>query len=268
MSLLKWKIEQYKNRKLSILDNYIENLISTYSNINKSPDMDLKSPLELSETNRENLYSYLKTYDILLKKYALKGIMQGETDFEKAFSIMNWLTESTYYNGQQLSYSNMLPDDSDAILHYSYKKPFRYAINCRYKAIVFTDILIALGFKAYPVVMYDCDGFGNHLTVHLYLEDIKKWVLFDPSFNTYFTDKKNTPLDAYEIKANFLKGENPIICGYNFNGTKKCFDIYKYEFIKKNLAEFSTWSDNSQVGRKKTMNIYKTRKTFDCKLPE
>jgi len=264
---LKWLIQKYKNRKLSILENYIENLTNTYSGIDKNFVLSLKSPLDLSEPDYDNLYSHLKAYDALLEKYQLKRIISGKSDFEKALSLMNWLTNSTYYNGQQLAYSDMLPDDSLAILKYSYNKPFRYAINCRYKAIVFTDLLIALGFKAYPVVMYDCDGFGNHLTVHCYLNDMNKWVLFDPSFNTYFTDNNSIPLDVYEIKAAFSKGEEPIICGYNFNGTKECFEIYKYDFIKMNLAGFSTWRDNSENGRKRTMNIYKTRKNFNCSLP-
>ncbi len=261
---LQWVIQKYKNRKLSIFENYIEYLKST--NFDKNPVMSLKSRIDLSEPDYDNLYSHIKAYDILLEKYQINSIVRGETDFEKVLSLMNWLTASTYYNGQQLAYSNMLPDDSIAILKYSFDKPFRYAINCRYKAIVFTDILIALGFRAYPIVMYDCDGFGNHFTVHCYLNDMNKWVLFDPSFNTYFT-VNDIPLDAYEIKTSFLKGKEPNINGYSFNGTDKCFDIYKYDFIKKNLSEFSTWQDNSENGRKKTMNIYKTRKKFDCSLP-
>lgn len=265
---LYWAIQKFKNHKLSVLENYIENLKITYADIDKNPVMSLKAPLNLSEPDLKNMYSYLGTYDALLEKYPIKQIMNGKTDFEKVLSVMNWLTMSTFYNGQQHAYSPLLPDDCIAILNYSYKKSFKHAINCRYKAIALTDIFIVLGFKAYPVVLYDADGYSNHFTVHIYLPDMNKWVLLDPSFNTYFVDDNNTPLDVYEIKACFENGNEPTICGYNFNGTNECFEIYKYEFIKKNLAAFSTWKDNSQNGRKKTSNIYKTRKSFDCKLPE
>lgn len=201
-------------------------------------------------------------YDIIKEKYALCDVVKGDTDFEKALSLMHWLTQSTYYNGHQALFHKLLPDDTLAILGFSYNKPFYYAINCRYKAIVLTDILIAFGIKAYPVGLNN----GDHIVVHLYLREEKKWVLFDPSFNTYFTDSDNNNiLNAFEMRDCIINGKEIMMHGYNFNGTTECLDVYKKVFIESNLYNFCTWNDNSNSGR--TSGAIKKRKSFDYALP-
>lgn len=114
--------------------------------------------------------------------------------------------------------------------------------------------------------MVDSNNDGNHFTVHVYLRDEKKWVLLDPSFNTYFTDNSNNVLNAAELRSYFIDGKEPVIHGYNFNGTTECIDVYKEVFIKSALTKLTTWHDNSDIGRNTT--DFDKRKKFECKLPE
>ena len=254
---LQWIVKRFKCRKLKTLDGYIDFI--------KSQELEHSTPLPVENykvADCSELFLYLDEYDDIKEKYSLNDVVKGDTDFEKALSLMNWLTQSTYYNGQQCLFHRLLPDDTLAILDFSYNKPFKYAINCRYKAIAFTDILIAFGIKAYPVGLNN----GDHFVVHLYLSEEKKWVLFDPSFNTYFTDSDNTVLNAFEIRDYFINGKEPVINGYNFNGTTECIDIYKRLFIKENLINFVTWHDNSNSCRHS--RTIKNRKEFDCELPD
>lgn len=261
---LYWAVKKFKLRKLKTLDGYIEYL-KNYD-LSKVPPLSVGSTDELQEADYKNLFSYLDEYDIIKEKYSLNDVIKGDTDFEKALSLMKWLTDSTYYSGEQCLFHGLLPDDTLTVLDFSYKKPFKYAVNCRYKAIVLTDILLAFGIKAYPVAMVDANKDGNHLTVQAYLSNEKKWVLLDPSFNTYFTDSDNNILNVFELRDCFLDGKEPIIHGYSFNGTTECADIYKKVFIKSNLTYLSTWHDNSNSNRHmKNMN---KRKAFDCKLPD
>ena len=252
-------------RKLGTINGYI-NFIKN-RDLSKLPVLTLGNDEELKEVDCDNMFSHLDEYDQLIEKYSLNEVIKGNSDFERVLSVMQWLTDSTYYNGQQLAFHKFLPDETIAILDFAYKKSFDFAINCRYKAIALTDIFIALGFKAYPVCMLDSAKNGNHFTVHVYLNDMQKWILLDPSFNTYFTDDVNNVLDAFELRNLFLNGKEPIINGYDFNKTKECIDIYKEAFIKSCLTNLSTWCDNSNIGRQKT-NSFKGKKVFDSKLPK
>lgn len=258
-------INRIKFRKLKTLEGYIDFLKNI--DLSKNMPLEIGSENDLKEADYENLFSYLDEYDLLKEKYSLDTVITGNSDFERALSVMQWLTDSTYYNGQQLTFYSFLPDDSVAILDFSYNKSFKFAINCRYKAIALTDLLIASGFKAYPVGMLDSKKNGCHITVHVYLNDEQKWVLLDPSFNTYFTDGNGKVLNALELRDLFLAGKEPIINGYNFNGTKECFEVYKETFIKSCLTNLSTWHDNSKVGRQETKS-FKGKKEFNCKLPK
>lgn len=260
---LKWVIQKIKLRKLRTLDGYIDYL-NNYD-MKKIPRLSVGSTHNLKEPDYENMFSYLSEYDKIKEKYSLNNVVEGENDFCKALSLMQWLTESTYYNGQQCLFHKLLPDDTLSILEFSYKKTFKSAINCRYKAIALTDILLSFGIKAYPVAMADVNKDGNHLTVQVNLSDEKKWVLLDPSFNTYFTDDKGNLLNAFEIRKLYLGGKEPVINGYNFNGTQECFDTYKKVFIESCMTNLSTWNDNTISGRHS--RTLKNRKEFDCKLP-
>ena len=263
--LFLWQIKnRIKLKKLRTLEGYIDFIRNT--DLSKCLPLEIGNEADLKEADYENLFSYLDEYDILKEKYSLNEVIKGENDFERALSIMQWLTDSTYYSGYQLSFYKFLPDDSVSILDFSYKKPFKFAINCRYKAIVLTDLLISLGFKAYPVAMLDSDKNACHLTVHVYLNDEQKLIMLDPSFNTYFTDDSGKLLNAFELRSLFLNENEPIINGYNFNGTIECIQIYKEFFIKSCLTNLSTWHDNSKLGRQNTKG-FKGKKMFDCKLP-
>lgn len=260
---LKWAIKKYKLRKLKTQEGYIDFVRN--QDLSKTPELSIGETDKLKEPDYDNLFLYLDEYDIIKEKYSLDNVVKGNSDFEKALSLMQWLTDNTYYNGHQCLFHKILPDDTLAILDFSYGKPFEYAINCRYKAIVLADLLIAYGIKAIPIAMIDKNIDGNHLTVQVYLSDEKKWVLLDPSFNTYFVDSDNNVLDVFELRNLFLAGKEPIIKGYNFNGTTECMDVYKELFVKSDLTNLSTWKDNSLSGRK--ARKFKDMKAFDCKLP-
>ena len=87
----------------------------------------------LAPVTYENLFVYIPTYEELVQTYEVLPCQNDLTAFQKALSIMNWLTKNTYYNGMQ---DKALPDDSLQILSFSVGKGFQNAINCRCKAIV------------------------------------------------------------------------------------------------------------------------------------
>lgn len=218
---------------------------------------------ELTETDFEKILGHTEMHNRLAKKYSLKRIAAGETDFERAVNVMNWLTENTFYSGAQFA---KLPDDSLKILKYSFGKPFNRAICCRLKAIVFADCLTAVGMKAYPVCMISSEfKSGCHFIAHVYISELDKWCAFDPSFGCWFTDKNGNLINAFEMRDIFLSCGEPVVKNYCFNGTTECFDIYKNCFLKLCLSNLSTWNDNSMERR--TGKKWKGKKKFQSKIP-
>ncbi len=255
-------IRKFRYRKLKVLDNYLAFVADENNYIHSTEFRVLDSELK-EQAQEENLFLYLKEYDKLKAKYTIDGIAAIESDFEKAVAVMQWLTDNTYYFGMSFK---MLPDDTIKMLKYSYQKGFSGAVNCRDKAIILTDLLIAYGIKAYPIMLNNITKTECHFVTHVYCNDLRKWVVLDPSFNTYFTDEENNVLNIYELREFKIKGKVPQENGYNFNGTQKAKDIYLKYFIGNGLARISTWKDNSNHKRKSS-NLGK-RKCFDYKLPD
>ena len=201
----------------------------------------------LSTTTVENLFTPCSLHVELKEKYSLDEVAGDGDSFSKAQNLMQWLTNHTCYNGASKGWN---PDDSLAILDYSFDKGFKRAICCREKAIILTDMLIASGLNAYPLCMRSIRDVDNHFTVRFFYEEQNKWIMLDPSFNVAFKINGN-PADVYEVRQAFLEEKEVELDGYNFNNTQKCKEIYKQGFIKQCLSKLSTWNDCSMDRRQK-----------------
>lgn len=258
------KLSQHiKLKKLQKWESYLD-FVKTMDKREPFAPLSVGLTEDLNTTFCENLFVYLPIYDALLKTYDLKTIAGIGTDFEKALRVMQWLTDKTFYSGVKTKW---LADNSADILAYSYEKPFENAINCREKAIVLTDCLIALGLRAYPVCMLADENRGCHFTVHVYSKELKKWILFDPSFNCYFV-KDGTPMNIYELRQTLLDEVAFDLVGYSFNKTDACKTVYLAGFIKQCLTNISTWHDNSMDKREYKKTDWNSKKAFRTKLPD
>lgn len=217
---------------------------------------------ELVSTNLESTTLYTEMHKSLAIKYKLSEIATAEDDFNKSLQILNWVRLNTFYNGSPLY---KVTDNSLDILKHSFGKKFKNAINCRSRAIVFSDCLVAIGIKAYPVCMQSAKFQNCHFTCRVYIKELKKWCLFDPSFGCWFSNKAGNPIDIFETRDLFLRNDEPTVNGYSFNGTTECLDVYMNLFLKNCISNLSTWRDNSG-DRRKSKN-YAYAKRFDAKLP-
>lgn len=263
MALIKTMCLKYKLRKVRTLDDYINFVEKT--DLSKIPELTACTDKsfdgsELKATSLDNMFTHLNSFDKLVEKYNLNSIADCDNDFENVIKLMGWFNDNTYYSGAQYKF---LHDDTLEIFDFSFGKGFKNAINCRYKAIAFSDILVAVGIKAFPICLIDGNFDGCHLMCEVYLREQNKWIVVDPSFNAYFTDENGNVLDAFELRDYFLCGKAPEIIGYNFNGTDRCKDVYIKAFVKVCLSNISTWHDNSDKDRHN-----RKRKDFDYKVPD
>lgn len=181
-------------------------------------------------------FVYHAQYPELLRAYPLADIAGNGTTFEQALNLMNWLSEKTFYCGN----SRLGKNDLSSIIGYSFDKGWEGAINCEHKATLLQEFLIALHHFAH-IICFEryCVNDSNtaitsincHVCVHLYLPEENKWILLDPSFGTYFTDKNGKKLNIVEIQETLRRKEDVQVCNYSLNGTEIFRKGYPVSFI-------------------------------------
>ena len=171
----------------------------------------------------------LNQFDELRRIYPYDKISKVNNNFEKALAAMNWMGEHSYYHG----YSMLKSRNSIEIISNYFDKGFPGAINCYQQSIVLSEILCSLGIYAIPVwitvnvVDKENEKFyanGNvHVVVHAYIDEYKKWVMFDPSYNAYLTDKQNRIMNLIDIKEAYNNNDDIILTHYKLNGDPNRF---------------------------------------------
>lgn len=181
-------------------------------------------------------FVYHNQYHTLLRSYPLADIAGSGTTFEQALNLMNWLSEKTFYCGN----SGLGDNDLSSIITYSFDKGWEGAINCEHKATLLQEFLISLHHFAHIICFesYCVNDAGTaitaincHVCVHLYLPEENKWILLDPSFGTYFTDKNGKKLNIVEIQETFRRRDDVQVCNYSLNGTEIFRKGYPVSFI-------------------------------------
>lgn len=192
-----------------------------------------------------------------IDKIAGKG-----TTFQKAINIMSWLTEHTFYSGMSLLKIN---DKTSDILNKTVDKGFKFAMNCRLKAIALTDMLQSIGIHAIPILLLAITPtyknkslWFNHFMVHIYLPEENRWIVVDPSFNVHFVHNDKS-LNILELADLLSKDIFPTLKGYCLNGSHvDSIDIYKKSFLRNSLEFILTW----ESGARSLDNI----KKFGCEF--
>lgn len=258
ITLIRYKISMRKRRNEMDTPEQYAAFLRGCSEVQK---LEITDKLAKRAADAEHLFSYLPEYDALKKTYALEAVAAGNTDLEKAVRLMAWLAAHTFYCGMS---RQLLPDDTVEILKASFQKPFRNAINCRHRAIAYADLLLAVGIKAYPVLLASNNLGDVHLVTHVFLREENKWCMFDPSFNCYFTNEAEEILSVPELRDLFLANKTPVPHGYHLNGKPDCYGVYLNIFIRQCLSNISAWKNNKRT--KKQKNVVCGKK-FNCKLP-
>jgi hypothetical protein len=133
----------------------------------------------------------------LRSEYSLDDVVKGaETPFEEACKLNTWVN-------QQWEHQNGMPKSPDAksILDEA-KEGGKFP--CFAYARVLTACLNAMGIPARSVGLKSKDvetraHSAGHVVTEAYLENLQKWVMFDPTTGGVFT-QHNIPLNIAELK--------------------------------------------------------------------
>ena len=207
----------------------------------------------------------LPVHGRLQNAYGLKEIAgQGET-FERALRVMDWLCAHTYYKGVSFGASMRFGrspyrggwGNSLRMLRYACGRPIARSLNCGYIGIVLADCLVAAGIAAMPVNMINyiyrageekTKLFPNHTVVHVWLPEERRWVMLDPSLDSYISDETGRALHLIEIHERRRKGQEIRVAQYALNRTQDCRDVYLDYFVLGSLLEILVWNDSSRKG--------------------
>lgn len=178
-------------------------------------------------------------FELLRTNYNILDIASNGNDFSKAINLMQWVHDNVQHcsGGADAHISK----DSISILNYTFGKGQMPGIFCYNIAIVFTECCLAAGLIARtihckPYSPYDVD---THVVSMVYINEMDKWVLFDPNNNAYFTDNNGVALSPLEARR--LLGQDEIfVCGT----PKDDPDGYK-QYMAKNLFYIKFWAKNT-----------------------
>lgn len=160
-------------------------------------------------------------------------------DFSKAINLMSWVHDNVIHCGGGTEAD--ISKDAISILEYTIGRGQASGIFCYHIAIVFTECCLAAGMTARTIHCkpFSPNDLDTHVVSMVYINEMNKWVLFDPNNNAYFADKSNIPLSPLE--ARYLLGRDEICV---FGNPQENPEWYK-QYMAKNLFYIKFWSKNT-----------------------
>jgi len=190
-------------------------------------------------------FQRLPVHNKLLDAYGLNEIAGEGDTFTRALRVMDWLTVHTYYSGMSVwsGYFHQWRESSYGRLRFAFDKPFSHALNCRHKAMIFADCLMAVDIYALPLGILP-----GHLVVHVWLPEDHRWIMLDPSLNSYITGDGGCALNLVEIHDHRRQGKNLRAAQYSLNGTQDCREVYVDVFVLNSLQGITSCNGSDRRG--------------------
>jgi len=156
--------------------------------------------------------------DELKDTYNLTQIAGTGGELPQAINLLNWLSSNTFHNGD---FDNSIPFNAIDLLNYTFGQGIEKGVNCRALAKILTECCLSIGLKARTIYImpfnpYDDD---NHVVTIVFINELDKWIMLDPSYNAYMMDENGTILSPWEARQ-LLADQKCVKLneGYNYNG--------------------------------------------------
>ncbi|MCL2773881.1 MAG: hypothetical protein FWD71_11080 [Oscillospiraceae bacterium] len=169
---------------------------------------------------------------IIKEKYNLVSVAGYGNDLSKAFNLLHWVCNHIMHSGNSQAKATNIID----FMEYSFDKDDKFGLNCAMLSHVLAGCIMAVGIYAREVKLIPCSpyDFDSHRVVQIYSADMKKWIMFDPTYSGYAMDKNNKYLDILEIRRLLSEQEDIFLNKeFNYNGQKWDENFYK-EYLAKN----------------------------------
>lgn len=201
------------------------------------------------EENTQIRFSYACSdagFEKLKKAYPIETVAGTGTDFEKAVNMLVWVSKHIYHKG---NFNLDIPYNALDLLEYAYDKDSEHGLSCVALATVLSGCLLAIGLKARRVLIQPCSPYDgdSHAVTQVFISEMNKWVMLDPTYCAYLTNERKEPLSLVELRA-CLANQKPVFFSAEaeYNGMKWTEEEEKagIEYFAKNLFYMQT-TENS-----------------------
>ena len=187
-----------------------------------------------SDNNLHFSYEFMNDNLFMLNdSYKINTIAGSGDDLKKAINILEWVSENIHHKG---NYDGSLSNNSITLLNYSYQAGQERGINCRSLSTILTECCLSIGINARTIHIMLCSPYDgdNHVITSVYVKELRKWIMLDPTYNCYFRDIESNVLDMFEVRKILSeKGNVKFNEAVNYNG-------YKYDGIYTEILEYFT----------------------------
>jgi len=149
-----------------------------------------------SDSTDENLRRLRKQYD-------LDSIAGQGSETERIINLMTWV-----YGLAAHANEPAVPAERNAFSFIHLAKDQHMNINCYMKTVILNEVYLSMGFysRHTHLLPYSHEEEESHFVTSVFSQTLDKWILMDPDFGAYVTDKKGNILGVAEIRRGLISG--------------------------------------------------------------
>ncbi|SFU99069.1 Transglutaminase-like superfamily protein [Alicyclobacillus macrosporangiidus] len=158
------------------------------------------------------------------------------SQWDRLLRLNHWVHTTLRYDG-----SSMNPEPRETLHILTVCRTEERGVNCRMLATVLNELCLSLGWKSRFVSCMPVgeDFMDNHVVTTVYIEEWKKWVFVDPTWDAYVEDSHGQVLSLEELRAAYITGQLLRVSdGINLNGEPGSGEAY-LAYMAKNVFRFA-----------------------------
>ncbi|WP_105617876.1 transglutaminase-like domain-containing protein [Vallitalea okinawensis] len=195
------------------------------------------SKFDHDDCDLEFEYVYDGNLRTLIDEFNLLSVIAEGNQWEQVKNMLKWVSDTFIWDGSTMDIPNR--KNARTIAELGVKN----GTNCWLLSVMMAEFLLAIGFKARFVrcLPFNYKDGDCHVVVHVYIDDLNKWVMVDPSFNGYVLNQNKIPMSLMEFRKAVMNDDLIIVnADLNENGAPLDHDEYK-TYMAKNLFQFETY---------------------------
>jgi len=176
-----------------------------YEELVRHPEFDMELPVDAAPLAWSYASPEAPGLVELRDRYGLGGLTEGRSELDAILGLLDWAHRIVEHDGGAQN-----PEPRNALNILSTCAATGARVNCRMKAIVLNEAYLAMGLRSrYITCLPAVDDGDCHVTVMVYSSTLRKWLLVDPTQNTFFTSDDGTILNIIEARGAYRSGRSP-----------------------------------------------------------
>ena len=186
-------------------------------------------------------FEHFNTLELTMLRNAFGfKVLRGDEDELRVLSkLKQWAVQFLSFQGMELGARRY--DHLDCLEIIKQAKKEGYALNCRYISLIFTQVLLAVGFKARLVCCMSMDLRDTecHWVTEVFVNQLKKWVVIDVPLDFFYFDSRGRLLNLMEMRKLIINGDN-----IKLFSTNREHILFTQQYWKKNIFRFKFLLEN------------------------